>query len=259
MNGRWVTHWPGFEAGKQTLVCIPEAGAGCGQFSTWQSLSSGRMSVAGVQLPGRETRWGEAPAATMRQAVDEIVSDLIALMPAPAHLVIFGQSFGALLAYEVAVSAGSYYGSSLVAVVVAACEPPHVWEKAGEQLLLSEDELNKLIDARGLSEADLDEDSRNLMLSILRQDTRLAATYAGPGESRLGCHLEAWAGRDDDIVPPAHMDGWSTYTDGPFSRRVFQGGHYFPRDQASVVLPRLQALADTPAVSREAQDRTAPC
>ncbi len=242
MTGRWLIPWNPRPDARPVLLCLPPAGAGCGQFGSWQAALGDCVSVIGVQLPGRENRWAEPPPATVGGAVDAVAAELTGLVPADVPVVVFGHSFGGLLGYEIAKRLGNGYRRWPRALVVAACRPPHLWVGAGRGLVDDDRELARLLDDRRLGADDLDEDSRELMLEVLRLDARLSLSYAGDARTPVGCHLEAWGGRRDRTVLAEHVTGWREYAGERFQDRLFPGGHYFCLESAASSLAVLSEL-----------------
>lgn len=207
--------------GRPVLVCLPQAGSGCGVFRAWQDRLDG-VAVAGVQLPGRESRFTDPPPESFDDAVTEIVTALIAAIPAGRQIVLFGHSLGGLLGYEVARALPVTHTPA--ALVVAASRPPHLSGRA-EGSMGADGGLEAL--ANRLAAKDIDEDVRELMMEVLTQDAELSATYEDPQGARVPCPLHAWGGVDDDVVTAEHLAGWGAYAGRAFHTRQFAGGHDF--------------------------------
>jgi surfactin synthase thioesterase subunit len=231
------------------VLCLPPAGSGCGQFRLWQDALGDRVSVVGVQLPGRETRWRDPSPACVDDAVAAIVDEVRSLVP-EQPLVVFGHSFGGLLGYEIARVLGNRYDAWPAALVVAACRPPHMWIGAGHGLASDDDALARLFNGRDLDDDELDEDSRELFLEVLRKDTELSLTYRDPQRSPVHCELWAWGGDRDDIVVASDLAGWRDYAAEEFMQLEFAGGHYFPGEQLDRVLQELDPLRSDSALGR---------
>ncbi|MFC4061508.1 thioesterase II family protein [Planomonospora corallina] len=244
MSRPWLVSWPppsGAAPPRPTLLCLPQAGAGCGQFRSWQDALGPEVSVVGVQLPGRENRFTDPPARTVEEVVGAVVAELAGVAGSGVPLVVFGNSFGGLLGYEITRALGGRYGRAPDALVVAACRPPGMWTGAGRGLTEGEDELARLLAARGLGDDDLDEDSRELALEVLRHDARLSLTYTHDAAAGgAPCPVEAWGGRDDGTVTPEQLAGWREHAAAGFRRRLFPGGHYFCLERPGAVLPLLR-------------------
>jgi len=185
--GTWLTWWGPLDDRAPILLCLSQAGAGCGQFRAWQSVLGEAVAVIGVQLPGRERRWAEPPAGHIGEIVAGVAGELTAICPAGRPLVVYGHCFGGLLGYEVA-RHPSVHASALV---VAASVPPHEWSAAGARLAMDIDELERLLAGRGLGADELDEDSRQLVLAAMAADAALSGAYTGDGAGPVPCPLEA--------------------------------------------------------------------
>jgi len=227
------------------IVCLPPAGSGCGQFRGWQERLGEQACVVGVQLPGREERWADPVPSTIDEAIAAVADEVRREVPPDRPVVVFGHSFGGLLGYEVTRRLEGA-GVPVRGLVVAACRPPHLWVGAGRGLVDDANELARLLAARGLGADELDEDSRELMLDVLRQDAQLSLSYRG-GAGELACGLEAWGGDGDPMVSPAQLDGWARYAGSTFRRRQFPGGHYFHLTELDRILPRLVGLVEQPS------------
>lgn len=234
----WLVPWHPRPWERPTLLCLPPAGAACGRFRPWQAELGPDVSAVGVQLPGRERRWAEPPAETVDQVVEAIADEVRGLAPVHLPVVVFGHSFGGLLGYEIArrLEAEARWP---VALVVAACRPPHHWVAAGRALLEDEGDLVRLMPGAA---GELDEDSRELALDLLRQDARLSLTYRDPGGAVIASPVEAWSGTHDEVVTRGQMDGWAAYAAGDFRRRDLTGGHHFCMERPRAVVPLLRAL-----------------
>jgi surfactin synthase thioesterase subunit len=247
----WLVSWHPAPDRLPVLLCLPPAGAGCGQYRSWQAVLAPDVAVLGVQLPGREERWDDPPATDVDEVVAQVAAALTARLHPGAPFAVFGHSFGGLLGHEIVHRLRQAHGLSAAALVVAACRPPHHWLGAGRGLVDDRAELDRLLAERDLDTDDLDEDSREEMLEVLRQDARLSLTYRLPQRPRLDCPVEAWGGADDTTVTAPQLDGWAAYTDGPFRRRAFPGGHYFCLEHTDALLPLLAARLHGPDTGKE--------
>jgi surfactin synthase thioesterase subunit len=208
--------------GRPVLVCLPQAGAGCGVFRSWQEVMGDAATVVGVQLPGRENRFTDPMPESFAAAVADIVAAVAELRPS----VLFGHSLGGLIGYEVARA----LPAPPSVLVVAAALPPHRSGRVAGSIALDTDEGF----AKTLAEKELDEDMRELAMETLRQDAALSATYTDPGGAQVACDLHAWGGDDDERVPAARVAEWRDYTAGAFHTRQFPGGHDFCLTETAV-------------------------
>ena len=90
------------------LICFPFAGAGASVFTELRRCAPDSIDVRPVQLPGRETRFGEPPLTTWAQVRRLLAEELIP--PAGSPYAVYGHSLGGLVGYEfcaLATAAGS--------------------------------------------------------------------------------------------------------------------------------------------------------
>ncbi|MFD3464937.1 thioesterase II family protein [Streptomyces sp. NPDC058682] len=246
--GAWISTWTTDPADRAlpVLLCLPPAGAGCQQFRSWQPELAGIAQVYGVQLPARENRWRDPMPDTFDEAVLAIAAELRDVVAAGRPLIVFGHSFGGLLGYEVSRRVAPR------ALVVSGCRAPGHWDGAGRGIVDDGEELDKLFDTAGLDPELLDEDTRALMVAMLRKDAQLSLSYVHEPGVRLGVPVHAWGADGDETVSSADLDGWAAVTAAAFTRHTTTGGHHAVLRRPRPVLDHLTALlraagADRPA------------
>ncbi|MFF7300007.1 alpha/beta fold hydrolase [Streptomyces sp. NPDC008265] len=235
--GGWISTWTSDPADGDlpVLLCLPPAGAGCQQFRAWQPEVDGIAQVYGVQLPGRENRWREPMPDTFDEAVEAIADELAATV-ADRPVIVFGHSFGGLLGYEVS------RRTAPRALVVSGCRAPGHWDGAGRGIVDDGEELDKLFDTAGLDPALLDEDTRALMVGMLRKDAQLSLSYTHKPGVRLDVPVHAWGADGDETVSAADLDGWAAVTTAGFARHTTTGGHHAVLRRPRPVLDHLTTL-----------------
>lgn len=244
MAGSYLVPWHPRPDSRPLLLCLPPAGAGCGQFRMWQRTLGDSVSVVGVQLPGRESRFAEPEPPSFDAAVAAIAAELAALVPAEHPVVVFGHSFGALIGYQTVRRLRAGRGQNVRALAVAACRAPDRWIGAGRGLAGDDEALAGLLADRGLGEDDIDEDSREALLDVLRRDVRLSLSFGDSEPGPVDCAVHAWGGEQDRTVTAEDLAGWQDYAAAGFQRREFPGGHYFCLQEPGTVLGPLAALTE---------------
>jgi medium-chain acyl-[acyl-carrier-protein] hydrolase len=75
-----------------------------------------------------------------------------------------------------------------------------------------------------------------LVIPVLRADFEVCETYAYEEETPLACPIAAFGGTEDADVPREDVAAWSHQTTGPFTLRMFPGGHFYFLDQPAVLM-----------------------
>jgi surfactin synthase thioesterase subunit len=237
----YLRSWPnGASPAAPVLLCLPQAGASALQFQDWQVRLGPSATVCAVQLPGREDRWGEPPPASIAEVVGAVKAELADAGLLDRPLVVFGDSLGGLIAYELARAVGPS------ALVVCVCRAPVHWARQGG---LHEDDVERLASASVEGSElppELVAELRDIAAEVLRRDAELSKTFHDvPGTEPLRCPVYAWGAVADETVTPAQLDDWRDVTTGPMHRHDFAGGHRISRDDPGTVLGRLsRVLAD---------------
>jgi pyochelin biosynthetic protein PchC len=164
----------------------------------------------------------------------------------PGKLILFGHSFGAAVAFEVAVRLAEQ-GSPPHAVVISARVAPR--HEAGGTVHLGSDEAIWGEMARlGGTPLDIagDAEWREVLTPPLRADFRASETYR-PSRGRLPCPLTVMLGEDDVDLPRASVDAWCEYTESEFAVRVFSGAHFYLADHVVGIAAEVGRLASLPA------------
>lgn len=220
------------------LICLPQAGAGAGAFSAWRRHLPPGIELAPVVLPGRGTRENEPIPDGFDALAEALFAGLEPEFTMPYAL--FGHSFGAVLAYELARMAEDRGPRAPLATLVSGSRPPQVRipmrSKSDDETLLA-----WLADNEGLPPelfefpSFLDE-----ILRTLRIDLEYAESYVVPDPLPLRCPLHVFGGVDDRLTLVAELPHWSRCASGGFSVDVLPGGHGFPYTDPVAMLAALQ-------------------
>lgn len=217
------------------MICLPFAGGGASIFRTWaKSLPKG-LEVCRVQLPGRENRINETALEDMDVLVDQLLKRIPPLI-VDTPLVILGHSMGGLIAYELAARMEHELGLALALLIIAGVRPPHLKRYDPISHLPRDMFIQGLRKRKGTPEAVLQsEELMELLLPMVRADFTLAENYSPPRRPPLSTPILALCGKQDQEVSPSQMFEWQGYTNHDFRVRLFEGGHFFIRDQKEPV------------------------
>jgi medium-chain acyl-[acyl-carrier-protein] hydrolase len=209
------------------LFCFPYAGRGASIYREWEQKTPSDIELCAVQLPGREGRLAEPRPASMEALVCTTAQALEPYLDLP--FAVFGHSLGAAVAFEVARQLHQRRGVTPRHVFVSGRSGPHQRPWAADLHALPDVELIRRVQTlQGIPEEVMARpDVMATLMPLLRDDLRLAETYrASPGPT-LECPVTAFGGVQDPLATEAGLDSWRTTTLGPFTIRLFPGGHFY--------------------------------
>ncbi|MFD4557855.1 thioesterase II family protein [Streptomyces sp. NPDC058469] len=230
----WVVHsGAGRDACRVRLVCFPQAGGGTLTYRPWMALLAPDVDVLPIVLPGRDSRYREAPCTDLAQLARAAAEGLRPVLFDQEHHVpyaFFGHSLGAVLAYETAhVLSDAHHPPALL--IASGSAPPHRAAAARRtcHTLPDAEFLTEVVRLGGVPHAALDEPELiQVMLPVLRADFTAAETYAPAADAPLDCPVAVYAGDTDSSVPRRQLTEWDRVTSmRPVRHRVFAGDHFY--------------------------------
>jgi medium-chain acyl-[acyl-carrier-protein] hydrolase len=210
---------------RSRLFCFPYAGGGAAVYRPWVPELPGTIEVCAVQLPGRESTFGEPPITSMRSLIAAIVDEIGPLLDVP--FAFFGHSLGSIIAYETALALMGEAVDPLCLIVSGHRAPQLPSPRAPIAHLPDADFLEEVSRLGGIPAEVLESpELLELVLPVLRADFALAETYHAPLEVALRCPVLALGSRSDYVSEEA-IAAWREVTRGPFEWRMFSGGHFY--------------------------------
>ncbi len=242
----WIVPLPPKSAGHATaearwrLFCFPYAGGASGIYRGWSELLPAGIEVFAVELPGRASRFREAPCESVAEAVAGAGPALLPLLDRPFAL--FGHSLGALVAFELARWLRREGGPQPRRLFASARRAPHLPDDKEPMTGLPEEEfLARLRELNGTPEEALQHpELMKMLLPTLRADFEMVESYQVAPEAPLAFPLSAWGGLADPEISRAHLEAWRVYSSSPFSLRMFPGDHFYINHRREALL---QAIA----------------
>jgi medium-chain acyl-[acyl-carrier-protein] hydrolase len=254
---RWLRVGRARPRARIRLICFPYAGGGASVFRHWQDGLPDFVEVSSVQLPGRETRFREAPFTRLEPLLSALALALGPHLDPP--FAFFGHSMGALVAFELTRHLRRDGRPQPAGLFLSGCAAP--------QTGTCERPLHALPDAvfckrlRGLNGTPTavfdNHELMQLLLPTLRADFALCETYAfAPGQP-LSCPITAWGGLGDDTVGYRELARWREQTLGAFRLRMLPGDHFFLKTPQLLLRDLAQELRRvmTVGTDREAEGR----
>jgi medium-chain acyl-[acyl-carrier-protein] hydrolase len=231
----------GSAAPRQRLFCFPYAGAGPGIFRTWFGRLPGDVDLIAVRMPGRESRFAEAPYTDWANLIDDAAAALRPLLDLP--FLLFGHSFGGMLAYEIARTLQTSGAPLPEALIVSGCRCPHVRPRAVAPYDSPSERLWQWVSNMDGTPAAVLEDKeiRTLIEPALRADLKLAYTWSS-GSRVVDVPIVTFGGVHDRIVLRGEIEGWRNYTVRPYRHVEFPGGHFFVHTVEPEVVATIASL-----------------
>jgi surfactin synthase thioesterase subunit len=210
-------------------------------FRSWDVLYPDDVEIRAAQLPGRQDRLRDRPFTRVAPIVEALASEVSSL-PGAAN-VLFGHSFGALIAYELARRLQAC-GTPAAALVVGARRAPHLGLGHPLSHQLSDAAFVRLAhDYYGTTLAILrDPDLMELALPSLRADFEALETYVHRSGVRLDCPLTVLQATQDPAVPRDMAAAWREVVAGDFDLRTIEAGHFFVDTHAKWVLEEVSEV-----------------
>jgi surfactin synthase thioesterase subunit len=223
------------------LFCFPYAGGSAASFAGWQAKVDGAVDVCALQLPGRGSRFGEAPYRSMPELVRVLAKIVRGQDDLP--FAFFGHSLGALIAFEVASYCHVHGLPAPRRLFVSGCAAPQARRPLRKLHLCSDAELiAALEDFNGTPPEVLrDRDLMALLLPALRADFFLAETYQYQARPPLNTPISVLAGRLDKYATSDTASEWRRETTHACDVRWFAGGHFFIKEERAAILQYLSS------------------
>ena len=218
-----------------TVYCVPPAGAGMSFYRSYAGRHE-QFELVGVDLPGHESRLSEPLSEDVADLGRDVVKGIVTANPSEP-IVVFGHSFGAIVAWQVVRFLPADLRDRAVLVVSGAAAPtlPRPVVSHLDDVALV-DAVRKLT---GYYHPAYDnEELRELLLPALRAD--MAALERIPSiDRRLDVPVLVLRGSKDHLVAREHAAGWSEVTSQPIRLREVPGGHMYLAEETAPLLEQL--------------------
>lgn len=143
---------------------------------------------------------------------------------------IWGHSFGGIVAWEVIRQLQERLHCEPIHFVVTGTEAPHsvpMWQKREIMLKAMVPENNPEYLLSQSRFVDDPEFFKRIIVPGMRRDMPLLQSYRYRASPPMNCHMTAFAARKDDMVYTDLIREWSEYTTGQFELIEVDGDHWF--------------------------------
>ncbi|MET3129876.1 surfactin synthase thioesterase subunit [Oxalobacteraceae bacterium GrIS 1.11] len=223
------------------LYCFSYAGGSAAYYAPWQALLGPAIQICAIELPGRGTRFLEAPPSSMEAVVSAVAQAIARQDELP--FAFFGHSLGALLAFEVARHCRAHGLAQAEHLFVSGCAAPRLRDCSHDLHMLDDGALiEALRDYNGTPAEVLDSrELMDLLLPMIRADFALAERYQYRAGPALDIPVSVLAGKRDEGTSIEQAQGWAQETSADCSLTWYQGDHFFLNPERAAVLDLLRA------------------
>lgn len=233
------------------LFCFPYACGGASLFRHWPRALPPEVDVLGMQAPGRECRYQEAPVGSLTEKVNILRKEIDKYLDVPSVFV--GHSSGALVAFELLRSLDHASKQCVKAIVISAKRAPHLPRiKARIHDLPFEELLQRLRTMDSIPDELLgDRALMQLFAPLIRADFAVGETYRFVAAPKEHAKPVLFWGRDDADVTRESMLEWQRHFSQPVEFHAFDGPHLFIRTHQDLFVQRLGSILQPLLHSRE--------
>jgi surfactin synthase thioesterase subunit len=230
----WIRRYRPAPEAAVRLLCLPHAGGSASHYHPMARALAPAADVLAAQYPGRQDRYAEPPAGSIREMAERIVE---AVGGDDRPLAVFGHSMGAVVGHEVALRLEAA-GRAPVRLFVSGRRAPSTARDGRELHKASDADLLRAVRRLDGTDGQVFEDEElvKLVLPALRGDYKALETHEPRPGDRLSCPVTVLTGDADPVTPVADARAWTAHTDGPTELCVFPGGHFYLNDRPQEVV-----------------------
>jgi surfactin synthase thioesterase subunit len=238
--GPWLRIRANTLRARTRLICLPYGGGNAQIYRTWPDALPPEVEVCAVCLPGRMERFHEPGI----RRVDALVSPLleaVTALPPVERTVVYGHSFGALVAFELTRALARRRSAPSELIVGGRC-PPHLPSRLPpihqlpDRAFIAEMHRRYGGSATALLE---NEDLLAIAMPALRADFEALETYRYVPDAVLSVPITALRGTSERFTrDEAHA--WAELTSGRCDVFEVDAGHFFVDSHPAWVLDHVR-------------------
>jgi medium-chain acyl-[acyl-carrier-protein] hydrolase len=247
---KWILRPRPNAAARYRLFCFPYAGGGSSAYRTWAGELPTDVELCLVQMPGRESRWKDAPFLGMAELIATAHDALREHFDRP--YMFFGHSLGGLVAFELSRALRASGTPGPAHLFISAHRAPQLPNPHPEMRHLEDGPFVDEIRRRygGIPQAVLDTpDLLQLVLPCLRADFTVFETYQYVDGPSLDIPISAFGGTTDGYVKRDALAEWAAQTSRPFSLQMLPGDHFYLQNERARVHASIAAAVAADAAA----------
>lgn len=228
------------------LFCFPFAGGGPSSYRTLAQLLPQQIQLCAVHLPGRETRIQLPLLHSLDQLTPLLIEKLLPHFDRP--FAFYGHSMGAVIAFALCRELQKQNLPLPKVLFAAARKAPHLPIRGKTLHKLPDNELiEELLRYQATPNAVFEnEELRRIFLPIIRADFSLGETFICEPQQPLPLAITVFGGSSDKIVTEEELHAWELHTEGSFSLRMLEDGHFFSKESFAEIAKVASQMLLTP-------------
>ena len=224
------------------MFCFPYAGGGASVYNKWLKLFENLVTVCPIQLPGREDRISDALYTNMDDFFNDITELIEEVIVGDYYL--WGHSMGGRMVYEVEkkLEKSGYIAKG---IFVSGSRAPHIIETDPIYHLPDAEFKERLSRFDGTPKEILENQMLfDFFLPLLRADFTMDETYKMINKIKLISPVFGLCGKLDKEANQDEMAAWGDYTENSFNLEMFEGGHFFIKEQEEFVINYIKKVLE---------------
>ena len=238
----WLVRGAGNPDADKRLFCFHSMGVGASLYTNFLVNPPEGYDILAIQTPGRENRRKEPHAQNVDELVQQIVPAMLPLLDRP--IVIWGHSFGGIVASEVARCLRDQHDQEPAHIVISGTMAPHLihlWQnREGIARAMVDDNSTEYL--MSMSRYVDDAEFLKVLLPRLKDDWPLMLNYRFRELQPFTCPITAFAARQDDMVYTDEVQEWRNHTRS-FELLEVEGDHWFLNRNRDQIAEKLQEIA----------------
>lgn len=224
------------------VICFPCAGGGASMYRKWSEFLP-EAEVWAANYPGRESLHGQPFADSMQEVISLFTEQQDFF--ADKNFVLYGHSFGAMVAYHLAQQLQKA-GVDDLGLCVSARRAPHlapqlkITDLSDREFLAELERLGGLPDAIRSSQEMMD-----FYLPVIKSDLMLNDLAATDPAHAINTPVYLYSATDDKVANQEELAAWKYSTTSRFEHKVFEGGHFFIQDSLAEFMASMRSVLAT--------------